>query len=266
MKISALNLTLFSGAFVVAMGSGPFAADALKIDTARIKSSKLMIEGSTKAKNETVDLDGLYKTTSDSDKLFSFAVPYHPHDCIVKIKAGNKKRRAVIRGCGAQGERGDRGKRGHEGPQGPQGIQGIAGARGPKGNQGIQGEQGPDGPEGPEGPEGPKGEAGVGAGKWWYSEVNVSDAEGAALTSEDGSPLEFMKGFIACSPLLTSDTSRLVSYWSINYGSTTDVEEISPSNTVSEFRPILYFEDGLIKVRIDSISGRAIRCRIEQLD
>jgi hypothetical protein len=145
---------------ILAFGTATPSLAEIQIDEARIAAGDLRISGRVKQRGAIVVLDDDISTQADRNGRFSFRVPYMPPTCVVKLKAGDEEREAVIAQCGSLGPRGDKGEPGPTGPQGPRGEAGPAGPPGPPGPPGPKGEAGPPGPVGERGPPGPRGEPG----------------------------------------------------------------------------------------------------------
>ena len=259
----------------------PPKARALTIETALIEGGRLVVTGTTQKRNRRVKLDGIYRTNSNSEKQYEFSLLYHPEDCVIEVMRGRRTKEAIVANCGLEGERG---RRGREGPAGPQGAPGPQGDAGPQGETGPQGDQGPRGDPGPKGdkgdkgdtgPEGPKGEAGVGAGQWWYQEVNVSSTFQTFLLEENGTLLNDFAGMVACStPSYYSTGNRYTSLWFVSIshlGFTAFVDEISPPQTRPFNYPIVFAEKSssryYIYVKLQGNANRNIvRCRLEKLN
>jgi len=165
-------------------------ASKFEVTKAKIKAGKLIVEGTTEKKKQTVTLDSDYETESGGDRAFKFKINYHPDDCKLKVKAGSGTQKPVVADCGQRGEAGPKGAKGKAGPEGPEGPEGPKGA---KGNTGAQGDEGAEGPEGPQGPAGPNtvGDGSVGAPAINFASSTTtgifSPATGKIALAESGS-------------------------------------------------------------------------------
>ncbi|WP_436643381.1 hypothetical protein [Microbaculum sp. FT89] len=111
------------------IGAAATASKLIVLDAA-IAGGKLIVRGVTPEPGQPVRLDGRYRTRSDDRQYFEFAHVYLPGDCIVKLRAGNRRARAVVQYCGPRGRKGRSGARGAAGEPGPRGASGIAGTYG----------------------------------------------------------------------------------------------------------------------------------------
>ena len=85
-------------ALILLAGICTAAAD-IRIEVSRYAGGKLIVQGTTRA-NRAVTLDKKYKTKSDSEGDFSFAIEnYKPNDCMSDIRSGADVYSAVIAGC-----------------------------------------------------------------------------------------------------------------------------------------------------------------------
>jgi len=82
------------------------AAASIRIDQSHYKDGTLTIVGRTDP-NRPVVLDGKYKTTSNADGGFEFAVHEKPFTCMSNIRSGSSIYSAVIAGCLDPGFDGD---------------------------------------------------------------------------------------------------------------------------------------------------------------
>lgn len=181
------GLAIGAIACAAALASVPAAADII-VEQAMITGGELRVTGRlTRMRQTTVALDDAHQTRSDPNGRFVFRVAYHPATCIVKLRADEEEREAVIGFCGQRGPEGPRvdapvaalgspastpvaqgpvgpagpqGSVGEQGPAGPQGLKGDPGPVGPTGPMGEKGEPGPVGPAGPKGDPGSQGEPG----------------------------------------------------------------------------------------------------------
>ncbi len=94
---------------------------------AAIEDGKLVVFGVTPEPDQRVTLDGEHLARSDERHFFEFARTYLPSDCIVKLKAGRRKAKAVVQYCGPEGPRGKAGAAGKPGASGPRGTSDRAG-------------------------------------------------------------------------------------------------------------------------------------------
>ncbi|MCT8973387.1 hypothetical protein [Microbaculum marinisediminis] len=116
--------------------SAAAARNKLVVFDAAIAGGKLMVRGVASEPGQLVRLDGRYRTRSDERQYFEFAHVYLPDDCIVRLRAGNRRARAVVQNCGPRGRKGRPGARGAAGGPGPAGASGIAGTYGFSGQVG----------------------------------------------------------------------------------------------------------------------------------
>jgi hypothetical protein len=71
----------------------------IRVTVSRFDHNQLHIEGQT-APNNTVTIDGKFKTQSDSSGYFKFnQTSYRPDDCMSDIRSGSDIYSAVIAGC-----------------------------------------------------------------------------------------------------------------------------------------------------------------------
>lgn len=117
------------------------------IKLAGIVGGRLYVYGVTERPNETVVLEGRFRTTSDDDGKFEFEVLYHPARCIVAAVVEGRTSEAVVSHCGQQGPPGEPAAATSTGGLAPQSPQ-----VGPPGPTGPAGPPGPPGPRGPAGP------------------------------------------------------------------------------------------------------------------
>lgn len=255
----------------------PGASHALTVDRAEIVDGRLIVEGTTEKRKKSVQLDGVFNTTSNADKLFAFSVIYHPEDCVVRIRRGSTQRDAVVANCGAKGDKGKRGKRGVAGPAGPQGIQGLKGDTGDQGIQGLQGLQGDPGLKGDQGLQGPKGdqglqgEAGVGAGRWWYQDIGLSLTPVELLDQDGESFSGDFWGMLLCGPrnlaFTSNEPAAALFYIQRDHGSppTSSVTRITPETTFS-IAPVVFNDAGTLRMTTVSAGNAFLyRCRFEQI-
>lgn len=125
------------------------------IKLAGIVGGRLYVYGVTERPNETVVLEGRFRTTSDDNGKFEFEVLYHPAHCIVGAVVEGKTSEAVVSHCGQQGPPGE--------PAAATSTGGLAPQSAQVGPPGPAGPPGPPGPPGPRGPAGSPEVAGVGA-------------------------------------------------------------------------------------------------------
>lgn len=86
-----------TAALLLLCGVSAATAD-IRIDESRYENGKTIVSGET-GPGRTVTLDGKYKTRSDAEGHFRFAVKYKPSICMSDIKAGEDVYSAVIAGC-----------------------------------------------------------------------------------------------------------------------------------------------------------------------
>jgi hypothetical protein len=98
-------MRLLCAALLLLAGIGPAAAN-IRINTSRYENGTLTIAGQTEP-HKTVTLDGKYKTKSDVDGDFKFAVHEKPFTCMSNIRSGSSIYSAVIAGCLDPGFDGD---------------------------------------------------------------------------------------------------------------------------------------------------------------
>ena len=85
-------------ALILLSGGGTAAAD-IRIEVSRYAGGKLIVQGTTQP-DRAVTLDKKYKTRSDGEGDFSFAIKnYKPNDCMSDIRSGPDVYSAVIAGC-----------------------------------------------------------------------------------------------------------------------------------------------------------------------
>jgi hypothetical protein len=109
--------------------SSPALAE-LRVFQATIAEGRLIVAGEFAGPLEQVSLDDRFTTKPDAAGKFEFRVPYHPANCIIRLKAAEEAFEAVVANCGPSGPRGE------TGPAGPQGVAGPAGEAGPVGPPG----------------------------------------------------------------------------------------------------------------------------------
>jgi len=264
-------------AFFLSLLIAPATSLALTITKASVEDGMLLVEGTTKKRNKTVKLDGEFETTSNADKMYAFSVLYHPIDCIIKVKRGNLKQKAVVTGCGVKGDRGKRGKRGLDGPEGPEGPQGLEGPEGPEGPQGIQGLKGDTGDQGIQGLKGGKGDKGdpgndgVGAGDWWYINANVNDTVHSKIQDAQGNDIDSgFAGLIFCStPVTGTATIPVSAMYHVQRDSQTPGNWYISRMTEDSFAstlPYLYVNNDILMLR-NNWPGVPwpTRCRMEKI-
>jgi hypothetical protein len=79
--------------------AGVSAASAdIRINESRYEGGKTIVVGQTEP-NSVVTLDNKYKTKSDADGNFRFAVAYKSFTCMSNIRAGDSDYSAVLAGC-----------------------------------------------------------------------------------------------------------------------------------------------------------------------
>jgi len=98
-------MRLLCAALLLFAGIGPAAAN-IRINTSRYENGTLIIAGQTEP-HKIVTLDGKYKTKSDIDGDFKFAVHEKPFTCMSNIRSGASIYSAVIAGCLDPGFDGD---------------------------------------------------------------------------------------------------------------------------------------------------------------
>jgi hypothetical protein len=80
------HMRLLCAALLLFAGIGPAAAN-IRINTSRYENGTLIIAGQTEP-HKIVTLDGKYKTKSDIDGDFKFAVHEKPFTCMSNIRSG----------------------------------------------------------------------------------------------------------------------------------------------------------------------------------
>jgi hypothetical protein len=91
------KMRFLCAALLLLAGVGTAAA-SIRIDQSHYKNGTLTIVGRTDP-NQPVVLDGKYKTTSNADGGFKFAVHEKPFTCMSDIRSGTSDYGAVIAGC-----------------------------------------------------------------------------------------------------------------------------------------------------------------------
>ena len=92
-------------ALLLMASAGPVAAE-IRIDQSHYRNGTLTIDGRTDPQ-QTVVLDGKYKTKSNADGDFTFTEHYKPFTCMSDIRSGSSSYSAVISGCLDPGFDGD---------------------------------------------------------------------------------------------------------------------------------------------------------------
>lgn len=150
-----ISITVAATVVLSGLCSATYAASDITI--AAIASGRLYVVGTTERPNQTVLLDGQFKTQSDEGGKFQYELIYHPARCIVSAAIDHKAYEAVVSNCGQQGPPAppERGRR----SSGLSPAGDTLSTAGPAGPPGPPGPAGPTGPQGPAGPAGPSGQA-----------------------------------------------------------------------------------------------------------
>jgi hypothetical protein len=65
----------------------------------QVRRRRLVVQGQTEQRGQTVTLAGRYKTRTGGSGRFAFRVPYLPRDCLAEIQAGQEFYLVSIANC-----------------------------------------------------------------------------------------------------------------------------------------------------------------------